>query len=86
MGWKVFWMRSAPEPWAFTRQIEVPGASAADGSTTSTVPGNPEPSLFGLPRTLWLGLLAYIALVIVTFIGTRVHPDEADQQETEGGE
>jgi hypothetical protein len=44
-------------------------------------PGNPEPSLLGLPRTLWLGLLAYIALVTVTFIGTRVHPDESDKQQ-----
>lgn len=41
-------------------------------------PGEPDPSLFGLPRTLWLGLAAYIALVIVTYIGTRVHPDEGD--------
>ena len=44
-------------------------------------PGNPEPSLLGRPRTLWLGLLAYIGLVAVTFIGTRVHPDESDNRE-----
>ena len=30
---------------------------------------------------LWLGLLVYIGLVLVTFIGTRVHPDEPDNQE-----
>jgi hypothetical protein len=49
-------------------------------------PGEPSPALLGIPRTLWLGLLAYIALVAVTYIGTRVHPDETDKSETEGGE
>jgi hypothetical protein len=39
-------------------------------------PGEPSPMLLGLPRTLWLGMLAYLALVAVTWIGTRVHPDQ----------
>jgi len=42
-------------------------------------PGEPSPALLGIPRTLWLGLAAYIALVVVTYIGTRVHPDEDDK-------
>ena len=49
-------------------------------------PGQPDPSLLGLPRTLWLGLLAYIALVTITWIGTRVHPDESDNTEQEENE
>ena len=49
-------------------------------------PGEASPSLLGIPRTLWLGLLAYIALVVVTYIGTRVHPDETGEQEPEGKE
>ncbi len=49
-------------------------------------PGDPSPALLGIPRTLWLGLLTYIALVAVTYIGTRVHPDETENEETEGKE
>ena len=37
------------------------------------------PTLWGLPRTLWLGLLIYLAIVAVTFVATRVHPDIDDE-------
>jgi len=33
------------------------------------------PMLGNLPYTLWMGILIYIILVILTFIGTRVYPD-----------
>lgn len=46
-------------------------------------PENPAPALLGIPRTLWLGLLAYVGLVAVTYIGTRVHPDESDKPRPE---
>ncbi len=39
------------------------------------------PSLWGLPRTLWMGILAYLAIVAVTFVATRVHPDLDDDEE-----
>ncbi len=38
------------------------------------------PTLWGLPRTLWLGLLIYLAIVAVTFVATRVHPDIDDEE------
>ena len=38
------------------------------------------PMLWGLPRTLWLGLLVYVAIVAVTFVATRVHPDVDDDE------
>jgi len=36
------------------------------------------PMFLGVPRTLWAGLLVYVAMVVLTWIGTRVHP-EADK-------
>jgi hypothetical protein len=41
-------------------------------------PGQPNPMLWGLPRTLWLGLLIYGLMVLVTFIATRVYPQDPD--------
>jgi hypothetical protein len=34
-----------------------------------------QPSLAGLPYTLWMGILASIVLVLCTFAGSLVHPD-----------
>ncbi len=39
-----------------------------------TPAGRFTPMLFGMPYTLWTGILLAIALVTLTFIGTRVHP------------
>jgi amino acid transporter len=36
--------------------------------------GQFRPLLFGMPYTLWSGLLLTILLVLLTWIGTRVHP------------
>jgi len=42
-------------------------------------PGRFTPELFGLPRTLWLGILIAFALVLLSAIGGMVHPaNEAD--------
>ena len=30
--------------------------------------------LFGVPHTLWASVLVAVGLVVLTFIGTRVHP------------
>lgn len=32
------------------------------------------PELFGMPYTLWLSIVVTIGYVILTFIGTKVHP------------
>lgn len=37
-------------------------------------PGHHAPELFGIPRTLWLGILLAFALVAMTLIGGIVHP------------
>ncbi len=31
------------------------------------------PLVAGMPRTLWAGILIYIGLVLLTFIGTRIY-------------
>ncbi|MDF9795882.1 hypothetical protein OKW21_001145 [Catalinimonas alkaloidigena] len=33
-----------------------------------------KPELFGMPYTLWISILVTILYVVLTFIGTRVHP------------
>jgi hypothetical protein len=34
-----------------------------------------------MPYTLWLGILVCICLVIMTFIGSRVHPGNNNENE-----
>ena len=36
--------------------------------------GQFQPELFGIPYTLWVSILLTILLVLLTYIGTRVHP------------
>ena len=38
--------------------------------------GRHEPMLGGVPLTLWAGVGIAVGLVALTFVGTRVHPDE----------
>lgn len=33
-----------------------------------------QPELFGMPYTLWMTILITILYVVLTFIGTKVHP------------
>jgi Na+/melibiose symporter-like transporter len=35
-----------------------------------------KPQLLGFPYTFWMGIVIAIGLVILTFIGARVHPKE----------
>ena len=42
--------------------------------------GTSSPLLWGIPRTLWAGILVYALIVVLTFIGTRVHPDIKEHQ------
>ncbi len=36
--------------------------------------GQFQPELFGMPYTLWVSISLTILLVLLTYIGTRVHP------------
>ena len=38
--------------------------------------GRYEPMLAGVPLTLWAGIAIAVAMVALTYIGTRVHPDQ----------
>jgi len=40
--------------------------------------GKIHPELFGMPYTLWISILQSVLLVVLTFIGTRVHPFKED--------
>ncbi len=33
-----------------------------------------QPEFFGMPFTLWISILVTIGYVVLTFIGTKVHP------------
>lgn len=41
-----------------------------------------KPMLMGLPYTLWSSMLITLALVVLTFIGSKVHPG-SDEEEGE---
>ncbi len=42
--------------------------------------GTYKPMLFGIPYSLWSSFLITVALVVLTFIGTKVHPDMKDEE------
>ena len=50
--------------------------------------GQSGPELFGIPRTLWSGIAISIAFVLLTLIGSKVHPDresnKADEPRAKG--
>lgn len=49
-------------------------------------PGRHTPELFGVPRTLWLGILLAFALVAMTLIGGIVHPaNDTEHERTRDG-
>ena len=37
-----------------------------------------EPMLFNMPYTLWAGIMIALSMVLLTYIGTRVHPGRND--------
>ena len=46
--------------------------------------GKFQPELLGMPYTLWMGIIASVLLVLLTFVGTKVHPGQWDEtQEAE---
>ena len=40
-----------------------------------------KPDFLGMPYTLWMGILVCIGLVLMTFIGARVHPGNTNKKE-----
>ena len=55
---------------------------AALGLSPVVIPaGVFKPSFLGMPYTLWLGILVCVCLVIMTFIGSRVHPGNTNENE-----
>jgi Na+/melibiose symporter-like transporter len=41
-------------------------------------PGKTEPELFSMPYTLWVSILITIGLVVLTYIGGRVHLNDEE--------
>jgi len=39
-----------------------------------------KPMWMGIPYTLWLGILLTIALVVLTYLGSSVHPGKNDKE------
>nr|WKN39796.1 hypothetical protein K4G66_13960 [Tunicatimonas sp. TK19036] len=39
-----------------------------------------EPMLFGIPYTFWASFLIMLLFVLVTYIGTRVHPGRNEEE------
>ena len=55
--------------------------------TPVVVPKNTyQPQLFGMPYSLWMGLLVTILLVVLTYIATRVHPGGKEAKKKEKSE
>lgn len=42
-------------------------------------PGKIKPALLGLPFTLWTTILTTIALVVLTYLGGRVSPNDEEE-------
>ncbi|HSH20836.1 MAG TPA: hypothetical protein VLA03_10300 [Draconibacterium sp.] len=42
-------------------------------------PGKISPSIVGLPFTLWTSILTTIALVVLTYLGGRVSPNDEEE-------
>lgn len=42
--------------------------------------GQYKPELFGIPYTFWTGFLITLFLVILTFIGMRLHPGAKEEE------
>jgi len=40
-----------------------------------------EPMLFGIPYTLWMTFVIMILYVLITYIGTRVHPGRNEDED-----
>jgi hypothetical protein len=54
------------------------------GYTPLMIPkGVYKPMLFGIPYSLWLGFLVTVVLVVLTYIGSKVHPGRDNMEDEE---
>lgn len=44
-------------------------------------PTDPDPRLFGMPHTLWASMAVAFAIVLLTYLGARVHPETGEEAE-----
>lgn len=52
------------------------------GYTPLMIPaGKYKPMLLGIPYSLWMGFLVTVTLVVLTFIGSKVHPSNNNKEE-----
>ena len=52
------------------------------GYTPLMIPkGIYKPMLFGIPYSLWLSFVVTVVLVVLTYIGSRVHPGSDNSEE-----
>lgn len=52
--------------------------------TPLVIPANAyHPQIFGLPYSLWMGILVTAALVFLTWVATRIHPGARAQRKKE---
>ena len=55
---------------------------AALGLSPAVIPqGVYQPGLLGMPYSLWAGILVTLGLVLMTLIGSRVHPGAHNENE-----
>ncbi|MBN1987264.1 MAG: hypothetical protein JW761_13220 [Prolixibacteraceae bacterium] len=45
-------------------------------------PGKTDPKLFSMPYTLWVSILITVLLVLLTYVGGRVHLNDEDIETT----
>jgi hypothetical protein len=63
-------------------KIYVTGVILIIGITFSPLiiePGKISPSVYGMPFTLWTSILTTIALVVLTYLGGRVSPNDEEE-------
>jgi hypothetical protein len=48
-----------------------------------TPAGSSEPSWLGIPRTLWAGILVYLSLTVLTWVGSRVYLSDSSEESNE---
>ncbi len=42
--------------------------------------GRTGPEVMGVPYTMWVGFLQTVILVLITWVGTKVHPGFSDEE------
>jgi len=45
--------------------------------------GSSEPCCLGIPRTLWVGIVIYLGITVLTWIGSRIYLSDPSEEEDE---